>query len=152
MPGIITSDRGPQFVSQWWETMCTRLGVHGVFSQAHRHQANGRAEVAGRVLQDLLRKLMLDHELNWVETLPRALRIHHDTLDPIMGMTPYQIMFGRDRALGGVPGDTEKECTEAQEFFDKMEEIDKLVAGKMQQAHDKVARQVNAHRHKRPPL
>lgn len=151
VPGIITSDQGPQFASQWWETMCQRLGIRQVFSQAHRPQANGRAEVAGRVLQDILRKLALDNRVNWVEALPRALRIHHDTVDPIMGITPYQAMFGRERNLGGLPLTNKRECREASEFFDHMAEVDYLVALAFNEAHKEMARIVNARRTSRPP-
>ena len=55
IPSVITSDQGAEFVSQWWETMCNRLGIRQAISQAYHHQAyqayhhqaNGRAEVAG---------------------------------------------------------------------------------------------------------
>ena len=81
--------------------MCQRLGIRQAFSQAHRPQANGRAEVAGRVIKDIMTKLAQTERLNWVEALPRVLRIRHDTYDPVMGMSPYQVMFGRERSLGG---------------------------------------------------
>ena len=152
VPGVITSDQGSQFVAQWWETMCSRLGIRAAFPQAHRPQANGRAEVAGKVLIDLMRTLVLDHGQTWVEVLPRASRIHHDTVDPIMGMTPYQAMFGRERPLGGLPGDLEKECPEATEFFEHMAETDRAIAKKMETAHEKIARQVNGRRRRRPPM
>ena len=70
VPSVITSDQGPQFVSQWWQTMCSRLGIRCAYSQSHRPQANGRAEVAGRVLHDVLRNILVDHDLNLVEALP----------------------------------------------------------------------------------
>lgn len=151
VPGIITSDQGSQFIAQWWDTMCSRLGIRAAFSQAHRPQANGRAEVAGRVLIDLLRAIGLDNDLTWVEAMPRALRIHHDMIDPITGLSPYQIMFGRERSLGGLPGELETECREAVEYFERMAEIDRTVAQKLKAAHDKVAAQVNRTRKKRPP-
>ncbi len=31
VPSTITSDRGPQFVGQWYETMCARLGIRESF-------------------------------------------------------------------------------------------------------------------------
>ena len=34
VPAIITSDQGPQFVGQWWRTMCGRLGIRQACSQA----------------------------------------------------------------------------------------------------------------------
>jgi transposase InsO family protein len=52
VPAVVTSDQGAQFVSSWWKAMCARLGMRQVFSQAHRPQANGRAETAGKVLYD----------------------------------------------------------------------------------------------------
>ena len=56
VPAVITSDQGPQFVGQWWRTMCARLGIRKAFSQAYRPQANGRAEVAGKTLKGFMRK------------------------------------------------------------------------------------------------
>lgn len=151
IPGIITSDQGSQFISQYWDTICSRLGVRMAYSQAHRPQANGRAEVAGRVLTDLLRRLVVENGVNWAEALPRALRIHHDTIDPIINMTPYEAIFGRPRPIGGLPWEAEMECEEASDFFRKMEKLDQVIAEKMTEAHEKIARQVNARRHKRPP-
>ena len=50
VPALITSDQGAQFVSQWWRTVCSRLGIRQAYSQARRPQANGRAETAGKTL------------------------------------------------------------------------------------------------------
>jgi transposase InsO family protein len=101
-PRIITTDQGPQFTGQWWRTMCARLGVRTAFSQAYRPQANGRAERAGKTLWEILRKLDADHQVHWVEALPKVLRIHHDTPND-SGLTPYNILFGRDRYDAGLP-------------------------------------------------
>ena len=53
IPSLITCDQGPQFAGQWFRTMCARLGIRLVFSQAYRPQANGRAEVAGKSIKNL---------------------------------------------------------------------------------------------------
>ena len=122
-----------------------------LFSQAHRPQANGRAEVAGRVLQDVLRKILLDHEINWVEALPRALRILHDTPDPVSGLSPYEIVFGRERALAGLPWTPPRPVPEAHDFFEHMSEIDEKVAKALNEAHAALALKVNARRQGRTP-
>ena len=70
IPSTITSDQGPQFVGKWFQTMCARLGVRQAFSQAHRPQGNGRAEVAGRQIITLLRKMHAESQVDWVEALP----------------------------------------------------------------------------------
>ena len=151
IPTVLTSDQGPQFVSQWWVTMCSRLGIRTAYAQSHRPQANGRAEVAGRVLQDVLRKLLINKDINWVQALPHALRIHHDTADPITGLSPYEIVFGRERSLAGLPWRPPRECLEAQDFFDHMREIDISVAQAINDAHQALAEKLNAKRKNRPP-
>ena len=74
VPSIITSDQGPQFVGQWWRTMCARLGIRQGYSQAYRPQANGLAEVAGKTLIGLMRKMWVEDHINWVEARPCVLR------------------------------------------------------------------------------
>lgn len=61
VPSIFTSDQGKQFVSQWFVTLCTRLGI-----RAHRPQAYGRAEVCGRVIQLTLHKMHCANGIKWV--------------------------------------------------------------------------------------
>ena len=117
IPSLIMSDQGPQFLNQWWAVMCSRLGIRQAFSQSHRPQANGRAEVAGRVIQDLLRKMHVTQHVNWVEALPRVLRVHHDMVDPISGLSPYQVVFGRERNLCGLPFRQENVCMAASDFL-----------------------------------
>ena len=106
--------------------MCARLGVRQAWSQAYRPQANGRAEVAGRTVMAALRKLQADHEINWVEGLPRVLRLMHDLPDPETGVSPYQLVFGRERSLGGLPYLITRSHPEAEEFFDGIAKLDEF--------------------------
>ena len=145
IPSVITSDQGLQFVGQWWKTMCARLGIRQAFSQAYRPQANGRAEVAGKSLISILRKLNAKEHVNWVEALPRVLRMYHDVVGE-GGLSPFQIVFGRDRGLAGVPYEIPRTCAGAEVFMARMEEIDRKVARVLNEAHQKEAARVNAHR------
>ena len=152
VPSIITSDQGPQFVSQWWQTMCARLGIRQAYSQAYHHQANGRAEVAGRILKDTLRALLVDKNISWVEALPRALRIIHDTPDPVTGLSPYEIMFGRPRNMATLPWDPQQKCEEAEDFLTKMAEIDKEIAQRLNSHHEKQQASQNKKRPQDPHI
>ena len=42
IPAVITSDQGVQFTSQFFRTICARLGARQAFSQVYRPQANGK--------------------------------------------------------------------------------------------------------------
>jgi hypothetical protein len=149
IPSTIMSDQGPQFANAWWKTMCARLGIRQAFSQAHRPQANGRAEVAGKVVKDTMRRLLLDKTvvMTWVEALPRALRIYHDTVNPLTNMSPYQIVFGRTRAKAGLPWQPDTICEDAEDFFCRMDETDRKIAEILNEHHAKEETRINAQRH-----
>ena len=66
VPSVITCDQGSVFVNAWWQTMCARLGIHQALSQAYNHRANGRAEVAGQQLREMLRKMHISEGINWL--------------------------------------------------------------------------------------
>jgi len=124
------------------------LGVRHAYSQAHRPKANGRAEVAGRQIISILRKLHAESNINWVEALPRALLKYHDTVG-MHGMTPHQIVFGRDRNMPGIPYTSLRECEDANAFLDRMKEIDELVSEKMNKIHEDQANYFNSRKRDR---
>ena len=64
IPRVVTSDRGPQFVSSFWHTLCDGLGMVRRYSQAYHHRANGRAERASPAIMERLRKLHADKSIN----------------------------------------------------------------------------------------
>ena len=151
IPAVITSDQGPQFKGQWWRTMCARLGIRMAYSQAYRAQANGRAEVAGKSLISALRRIHAEEGISWMEALPRALWKYHATPGEA-GLSPFQILFGRDRYEAGAPLDEEHECQGAKDFFDRVAAIDAKVAEALNKAHAEQQRRINAKRKTKTPF
>ena len=131
VPAVITTDQDPRFVSSFFSTMCALSGCRVVFSQAHRPQANGRAESAGKVIRDILRKLFLEEARNWVLLLPMAIRIRHDTVDPELGFSPYQLVFGRERPGFGLPWAVPHENLEVQDWLDQREREEQELGDKL---------------------
>ena len=113
------------------------MGCHIVFAQAHRPQANGRAESAGKVLRDIMRKLYLEEARSWLFLLPLAIRIRHDTVDPELGYSPYHLVFGRERARFGLPWPVVRESIEAKDWIHRLECDRKTV-------HDRLSRRIDA--------
>ncbi|EPS67738.1 hypothetical protein M569_07036 [Genlisea aurea] len=128
LPSIITTDQDPRFTSSFFLTVCARLGIRCVFSQAHRPQANGRVEVAGRVLKDIIRKVAMERKKSWMEILPCALRIRHDLVDPEIGYSPYQLLFGRERPGTGLPWNVEHENESARVWIRNREQQEGHIA------------------------
>ena len=145
LPHVITSDQGSHFVSSWFEALAAGLGIRQAFSQAYHHQANGRAEMAGQQLMEKLRKMNADEGVNWVECLPAALKHIHDT-PGVSGLSPYQILFGRERNLPNLPYEAPRDCEDAQAFLSRMGEIDAKVAQALNETHERRAHSENAKR------
>ncbi len=85
----------------------------------------------------------------WVEALTRALRHIHDRVGE-GGLSPYKIIIGRDRPLAGIPYTPERYCPEAQDYFDHVEKIDKLVAANLNQGHQQTQDRHNSQIKSRP--
>ena len=85
-------------------------------------------------MDDIIRKIFLDFKLPWLEVLPRAIAAHND-LPGESGISPHQLLFGRER-LGRGPGlPTERESETMVDFMDRMRSIDELVAVRLRSAH-----------------
>ena len=98
---IITSDQGPQFAGSFRKTLCALFGVRSAYSQAYNPQANGRAEVAGKIFKTFLRKIAEEEHECWVQLIPHVLCKYHDIPGPT-GLSPYQINFWVSSSLGSV--------------------------------------------------
>lgn len=127
IPSTITSDRGAHFIGSWWQTLCAELGIRAAYAQAYHHQANGRAERAGQEIMERARKLHNEHKISWVEALPQILDRIHDTPGD-MGLSPYEILFGRPRPLAGRPYTPPTVAEDAKAFVERMQDIDTKVA------------------------
>ena len=123
-------------------------GELGVFAQAHRPQANGRAESAGRVLRDIMRKLYSE-EARCLLLLPLASRIRHDIVDPELGYSQYHLVFGRNRAGFGLPWPLVKESAEAKDWMDRLQSDRKVVHERLTRLIDAQSRRKSSSRFER---
>ena len=88
VPTSMLTDRGPQFVSQFWEQMCECLGVLHKTCLVGRHKGNGKCEVTGKMLGMAIDKAnALTPEHNWVHLVTTVVRLYNDTVGPT-GVTP----------------------------------------------------------------
>jgi hypothetical protein len=151
VPYEVSSDQGGQFAGEWWRTLCSQLGVKQAFSQAYHHQANGMAENAGKRLQHMLRKLHSEEEeeVTWMELLLKAIRIQMDTPGET-GLSPYQLVMGREREPQGRSEQGDNDCTNEQGYNDRTEWRDTWVSDEGNRAHKHASDIVNERRKEAP--
>ena len=102
-PREICSDRGPQLVRQYFETLCFKIGACSTMCLAGRHQGNGKAENTGKQPRRAIAQALTLKKGNiWVEVLPAVVRAWHETTGP-SGYTPNEIVFGKHNRTKGPP-------------------------------------------------
>ena len=121
IPCTICSDQGPHFTGGWFKAMCSLMGIRHAKSVAHLRRSNGRAGVARRQLCEKLRNIHITHpRRNWFEEMWPALKARHDT-PTLGGLSPHQILFGRDPLGRGLPLSGDGMARDAKEFFARQE-------------------------------
>ena len=135
IPRTICSDRGPQYTGGWFKAMCSLMGIRHTKSVTYLSRSNGRAEVAGGQLFEKLRKIHLSNpRRNWFEEMWPALKAHHDTPTP-GGLSPHQILFGRDHLGRGPPLSGEGMAMDAKEFFARQEATERDIRQQLEKEH-----------------
>ncbi|XP_053575173.1 uncharacterized protein LOC128664360, partial [Bombina bombina] len=76
-PLDIVSDRGVQFVSRFWRSLCKHFGTTISLSTSHHPQSNGQTERVNQCLETYLRHYVDHYHSNWTSYLPLAELAHN---------------------------------------------------------------------------
>jgi transposase InsO family protein len=91
-PQTIVSDRGPQFISDFWNEFCRILGTKLKLSTAFHPQTDGQTEIMNQYLDQRLRPFVSYYQDNWSELLPimdyAQLTMPHESI----GMSPFELL------------------------------------------------------------
>ena len=72
LPISLTSDRGPQFASKMWDSLCKLLGIKAKLSTAWHPETDGQSEIANQEMERYLRSYVNHFQDDWVDHLPMA--------------------------------------------------------------------------------
>jgi hypothetical protein len=78
-PRRIVLDRDTRFVGHLWRTLWNELGENMSFGSTYFPQADGQTEVVNRSLGNLLRSLVIEHNIQWDQILPGAEFAYNDS-------------------------------------------------------------------------
>ncbi|QSZ33873.1 hypothetical protein DSL72_005446 [Monilinia vaccinii-corymbosi] len=94
-PRTIVSDRGPQFISDFWQEFNRLLGTDIKLSTAHHPQTDGQTEIYNQYLQQRLRPFVSYYQDDWSEFLSMMdyaqLTLSYDSLG---GLSLYEAFYG----------------------------------------------------------
>jgi transposase InsO family protein len=152
-PQTIVSDRGPQFISEFWNEFCRILGIQLKLSTAFHPQTDGQTEVMNQYLDQRLRPFVNYYQDNWSELLPimdyAQLTMPHESI----GMSPFELLNAYPPRTSfdwqTPPANTPRERLnqqEAQEVVKTLQQAWETARTIMKQAQDKKRRDVDPHR------
>src|SRR5690242_19621610 len=95
VPKTIVSDRGPQFVSKFWEELHKSLGTKLLHSSAYHPQTSGQTERVNQILEDMLRACVLEFPQKWDDCLPLAEFSYNNSYQESIKMAPFEALYGR---------------------------------------------------------
>jgi hypothetical protein len=89
------SNRGPQFVSKFWEelhkSLCTKL----LHNSAYHPQTIGQTKRVNQILEDMLRACILEFPQKWDESIPLAQFSYNNSYQESIKMAPFEALYGR---------------------------------------------------------
>ena len=119
VPDIVTSDRGPQFTSELWHSMCQLMGITRDTTTAYHPQHNGKIERWHRALKNALRA-RLNGQLNWLIELPWVMLGLRSAPNLDTGVAPALLVTGQHPSLPGQLVTPKCDIQDHTAFSDKM--------------------------------
>lgn len=102
-PDNVISDRGTQFVSEFWHHLSERLGVRLKHSSSFHPETDGQTERVNSEVEQYLRAFMNFHQDNWVQWLPLAEFAANNVISETTGVSPFFANYGFNPRLGTEP-------------------------------------------------
>lgn len=94
LPDYIVSDRGAQFLSGFWTTLCGKLGVTRRLSTAYHPETDGATERMNAVVESFLRAYVNWQQDDWVKWLPAAQIAIKGRIASATGVSPFFLQHG----------------------------------------------------------
>ncbi|KAK3521439.1 hypothetical protein QTP70_004976 [Hemibagrus guttatus] len=94
LPEDIVSDRGSQFTSRVWRSLCEQLGINISLSSRYHPQSNGQAERLNQEIGRFLRSYCSREQQRWSEFLPWAEYAQNSLIHSSAGLMPFKCVLG----------------------------------------------------------
>ncbi|KAH0607596.1 uncharacterized protein H6S33_002630 [Morchella sextelata] len=96
LPETMVSDRGTQFVAEFWRSLCDRLEISPKFSTAFHPQTDGQTERINAVMEQYLRSYVSYQQDDWVRWLPMAEFATNNHASETTRISPFYANSGRN--------------------------------------------------------
>jgi RNase H-like domain found in reverse transcriptase/Reverse transcriptase (RNA-dependent DNA polymerase)/Integrase zinc binding domain/Integrase core domain/Chromo (CHRromatin Organisation MOdifier) domain len=138
-PSDIVSDRGKHFISRFWRSLCTMLGIKANLSTAYHPETDGQTERLNQILEAYLRIFINYIQDDWVSHLPLAEFAYNNTSHSATQVTPFFANKGLhpklEISLESVPSEVAYQAaSDMQELHDYLRDQIRITIGQYQAA------------------
>lgn len=92
-PVDIISDKGPQFISQFWKAFCSLVGATVSLSSGYHPQSNGQTERFNQELENGLHCLVAQAAAQWSKNLLWVEYTHNSLPSVSTGYSPFECVY-----------------------------------------------------------
>ncbi|KAG0158458.1 hypothetical protein PDIDSM_5972 [Penicillium digitatum] len=148
LPNTVVSDRGPQFVAQFWKHLTKRLRITNLLSTAYHPETDGQTERANAVLEQYLRAYVSYLQDDWSEWLPLAEFTANSHYPESTRVSPFYANYGFHPRIGFEPSQpaSHPATRDAEKFATRMQELTEYVRAEILSAQARYEEQTNRHR------
>lgn len=153
-PESVVSDRGPQFISTFWDEFCNILGIKLKLSTANHAQTDGQTEIVNQYIDQRLRPFVAYFQDDWDELLPMAdfaqASLPHESTgqSPIFTEMGYEPRFSLEWKSSVKPSTAKEKLNrnEAKDLLRRIHNAWKVAQENMKNAQVRHTRQANKKR------
>ena len=95
VPRVVISDGGSHFINKTFRKCLSELGVDHRVATPYHPQTSGQAETSNKQIKNILQKTVNAMGKGWKSKFPEALWAYRTAFKTPIGMTPYQLVYGK---------------------------------------------------------